>query len=145
MKRNTLIMAGIALVLAFCLHNSHAQTTNAPAPGQPGLVPAPPPGQRPMPQRPHQPRIFINRALNDLRMVKAELQRSQDDFGGHKESALEACDKAMLELEAVMKATPAPQPSPVQNPQSPAGGTLPPPTVRMSPPAAPPATAQPQP
>jgi hypothetical protein len=58
------------------------------------------------------------RALNDLRMVKAELQRSQDDFGGHKDSALEACDKAMQELEAVMKAAP-PQPSPVQNPQTP--------------------------
>jgi hypothetical protein len=81
------------------------------------------------------------RALNDLRMVKAELQRSQDDFGGHKDSALEACDKAMLELEAVMKASQ--QTSPQPNPQLPGGGTPPPPSVRMAPPAAAPTPAAP--
>jgi hypothetical protein len=84
------------------------------------------------------------RALNDLRMVKTELQRSQDDFGGHKDSAIEACDKAMLELEAVMKASP-PLPSPVQNPQLPTGAVPPPPSAPAAPPApvAPPAQPQP--
>ena len=142
MKRQTLIVAGIALVLAFCLNNTQAQTTNnAPAPGPAGLVPAPPPGQRP-PPRPRPPHLFITRALSDLRMVKAELQRSQDDFGGHKNYALEACDKAALELEAVMKTLPAP-PSPQRVPQPP-GGTAPPPSsVPVPPPTAPSAPAAP--
>jgi hypothetical protein len=142
MKSKTLFMAGIALVLALCLNNSQAQTTNAPAPGPAGLAPAPPPGQRP-PPRARQPRIFITRALNDLRMVKADLERSQDDFGGHKDSAIEACQKAMDELQAVMKASP-PQPAPQPNAQPPGAGAPPPPSLRMTPPAGtPPAGAPP--
>jgi hypothetical protein len=82
------------------------------------------------------------RTMNDLRMVKADLQRSQDDFGGHKNSAIEACEKAMQELDAVMKAIP-PQPSPQQNPQAPGGATSPLANPRAPQPAVPPASGAP--
>jgi hypothetical protein len=120
MKTKTLIVAGIGLVLAFRLQSLHAQTTNTTPPGPAPLLVAPPPGTRPPLPRNRQPRPFMARALNDLRAVKVELQHSQEDFGGHKNSAIEACDKAMLELQAVMKFS-TPQPSPIQSPQAPAG------------------------
>jgi len=63
-----------------------------------------------MPPRARQPRMVVQRTMNDLRMLKTELQRSQDDFGGHKSSAIEACDKATEELDALLKAMPLPTP-----------------------------------
>jgi hypothetical protein len=147
MKRKNLIAAGIVLVLALCLGQSQAQTTNVPAPGPVPVNPVPPPGPRPPQFRPRQPHPFIMRAMNDLRMVKADLQRSQDDFGGHKNSAIEACEKAMQELDAVLKATPPP--SPQQNPPPPNGATSPLANPRAPQSAVPPPSgappAQPQP
>lgn len=87
---------------------------------------------------PRQPRPFIMRTLNDLRMVKAELTRSQEDFGGHKASAIDACDKATAELEAVLKTLPPPQRPMQHNPNGapPPTGVLPtPPTGTPPPPA----------
>jgi hypothetical protein len=174
MKKNMLVAAGIALVLAFSLNTSRAQN-DAPPPGpapatnQP-LAPAnafqnglnhfaadnpnqPPPGafpagsnqpqmQRLPPPRFRQPRTIYARTLSDLRAVKIELQHSPDDLGGHKDSAIEACDKAILELTAVMKALPPP-PSP-QRPMPPPGGPLPSPAApQVAPPATPPAAAAP--
>jgi hypothetical protein len=141
MKRITLILAGIGLVLAFCVNNSPAQVANVPAPAPAPSAPVPPPGDKMRPMRPRQPRLFITRAMNDLRMVKTELQRSQDDFGGHKDSAIEACDKAMQELQEVLKASPPP-PSPQQPP--PAAGAPQPPPLRTAPPAAGTPQGQPQ-
>jgi hypothetical protein len=88
-----------------------------------------------MPPRPRQPRIFVQRAVADLRQVKMVLQNSQEDFGGHKESAIEACDKALAELEAVMKAIP--QPTPPQRPAPPPAVSNPP-SAAPAQPAAPP-------
>jgi hypothetical protein len=56
--------------------------------------------------------MFVIRAQADLKQVKMALQGSQDDFGGHKESAIAACEKALEELDAVMKAMPQPTPPP---------------------------------
>ena len=64
----------------------------------------------PLPPRARQPRMFVQRALGDLKQVKMALQGSQEDYGGHKESAIAACDKALEELDAVMKAMPQPTP-----------------------------------
>jgi hypothetical protein len=139
MKRKILIMAGIGLMLAFSQNNSQAQTTNVPVVGPAPIAPSPlPPGQRFPGPRTRQPRVFIPRVLNDLRMMKAQLQRSQDDFGGHKDSAIEACDKALLELDAVLKASP-PLPSPQQTGQPLPGGTVPPPLPLRVAPSVPPA------
>jgi hypothetical protein len=167
MKRNMIVAAGIALVLAFSPNNSRAQN-DAPAPGPalatnqsvqpanlnqpnanraapdnanqaPGPGPAgpnPPQFQRMPPPRFRQPRPVYSRAVSDLRAVKMELQRAQGDLGGHKDSAIEACDKAMQELLAVMKALP-PLPSP-ERPQQPPPGATP---LPAAPQAAPPATA----
>jgi hypothetical protein len=54
--------------------------------------------------------MFVQRALADLKQVKMSLQGAQEDFGGHKDSAIAACDKALEELDAVLKAMPAPIP-----------------------------------
>jgi len=151
MKTKTLIAAGIGLVLGFCVNNSQGQVTNAPGPG-PNQLPVGPgpgvPGQRMPPTRPRSPRLFVSRALNDLRVVKAELQRSQEDYGGHKDSAIAACEKAMDELDAVMKTLPVPV-SP-QRMSPPPGGPTPPPSVQqpVPPPAGqpvPPPSGQPAP
>jgi len=133
MKTNNLIVAGITLVLAFCLNNSQAQTTNAPAPGPAPGAPMPvQPGQRFPSPKMNQPRQFIMRTLSDLRNVKIQLQRSQDDYGGHKDPAIEACDKAMLELDAILKTLP-PLPSPRQAPQPGAGAAPQPAPLRIAP------------
>jgi hypothetical protein len=73
-------------------------------------------------------------------MVKTELSRSQDDFGGHKDSALAACDKAMEELQAVIKAMPAPI-----TPQHPGPGPGGAPAPASQPPASAPASTTPTP
>jgi hypothetical protein len=81
----------------------------------------------------------------DLKQVKLALQGAQEDFGGHKDSAIAACDKALEELDAVMKTMPAPAPpqrlgqppgSSFQNNLTPlpSGGPAP----KPAPPAAPP-------
>src|ERR1700733_16139740 len=113
MKRNMIMAAGTALVLALSLNNSQAQNdapAPAPVPAAPSVQPvAPVPGQppslgpRPMPPRMRQPRMAVQMALRDLRQVKMVLQGSQEDFGGHKDTAIEACDKATAELEEIMK------------------------------------------
>jgi hypothetical protein len=103
----------------------------------------------PMP-RARQPRFAVQAALRDLQQVKTTLQNSQDDFGGHRDAALAACDKAVEELTAVMKAMPAPTPPPQRAGVRP-GGAFPggPPTVisggTNAPPAAPNQAPPPQP
>jgi hypothetical protein len=154
MKRNMLVAAGVALVLAFSLNNSWSQN-DPPAPEvaqatAPSPAPAPAfqnnPGsnqfQRMPPPRFRQGRPAFARTLSDLRMMKTELQHLQGDFGGHKESAIEACDKAMQELAAVMKSLPPP-PSPQRPIQPPSGATPPPPESAPPAPAAPPPPPQP--
>ena len=134
MKKNMLIAAGIAMVLAFSLDNSQAQTNAAPAP--PAMMPAPPPGPgaRP-PARFRQPQPIFARAISDLRMAKMQLQRSTNDFEGHKDSAIQACDKAMEELQAVMKVAIAEQQKAQPPPQEQAPAQPPAAPVTPAPPA----------
>jgi len=114
MNRNTMIAAGTALLLAFFTNNSQGQNAapaSAPtlAPAQPLAPNQPLPAMRQMPRPIPPPRSVVSRTLLDLRQMKAMLEASKEDFGGHKASALEAVEKARLECEAVMKAMPAPQ------------------------------------
>jgi hypothetical protein len=38
-----------------------------------------------------------------LRRIKMQLENSKEDYDGHRQSAIDACDKAAQELEAVQK------------------------------------------
>jgi len=131
------VAAGIALILAFSLDNSQAQSNAVPAP--PSTTPAPPmkPGPR-QPPRFRQPQPVLSRAVSDLRMVKMQLQRSTNDFEGHRDAAIQACDKASEELEAIIKIAIAEQ----QKEQPSQAGQ--PPLQPSAPPAAPPPSAPPQ-
>ena len=42
-------------------------------------------------------------AIMALNRAKLQLQHSKDDFGGHQQSAIDACDKAIKELEVVIR------------------------------------------
>jgi hypothetical protein len=48
--------------------------------------------------------MMYRQAVMILKRAKADLERSTDDFDGHRQSAMEACDKAVAELEAVQTA-----------------------------------------
>jgi len=152
-NRIILLAAGAALVLAFWPGALRAQNTENPPPtGQPPTN-APPARRSMMPPRPgHQPpQMVYRRTMIELQMAKRELEHSEDDLGGHKQTALEACDKAMQELEAVLKAMP-PGPSPMRG-MPPPGGTPPgmaapqqanpPPSSSPPPGGAPPPAGQP--
>ena len=67
-----------------------------------------------------------------LQQAKTELERSTNDFEGHRDSAVAACDKAMTELQAVVKIAGPGMPMPRPQPPMPTPMQAPPP-----PPAAP--------
>ncbi len=157
MKKNTLLAAGTALILAVCANVAFAQDVPAPSPvptPTPAPAPAPSPAVPPM-RRPIGPmgarplRMSVPMAVRSLQDVKRGLQAAQDDLSGHKQSAIDACDKALEELQAIMKVLPAPQPPP-QRPgmMPPAGGTAPgapaPATPQTPPPAGTPQPPAPQ-
>jgi hypothetical protein len=77
-------------------------------------------------------------------MAKMQLQRSTNDFEGHKDSAIQACDKAMEELQAVMKVAIAEEQKAQTPPQGQAPGQPPAATQAPAPPAPAP-QSQPQP
>jgi len=87
--------------------------------------------------------MMCQRAVFDLQRAKAELQRSTNDFEGHRESAITACDTALVELQAVMKSA-GPQQPMMQRPQMPAPPPQqsPPPVPMPSPTPVPPPPAQ---
>ncbi|MGO8698003.1 MAG: hypothetical protein ACLQVY_09835 [Limisphaerales bacterium] len=145
MKRKMMTLAGLACAgaLALSWDNLRAQSDpTAPATPAPA-APATPPNQ-PSPTTPETPRqlnppprprgrpgLTYQRTLYSLQQTKLELQQATNDFDGHRTLALDACDKAITELEAVMKAAgippiqamrrqpPRPQPAP-QQPAAPA-------------------------
>lgn len=143
MKKNILTFGAIALVGfgLFALTDLRAQdqTTAPAAPAAPAAPPArqlPPPGGRSMP--PHGRAIGLyHQSIRMLTMVKSELERSKDDYNGHRQSALDACTKALAELQAVQEAALAEMPKPNQNP--PNGGAQPAPSPNPS--SIPPASA----
>jgi hypothetical protein len=78
--------------------------------------------------------MTFQRAVTSLQQAKNELQHSTNEFAGHRDSAVEACDKAIVELQEVIKVagpqqpfmprpqppvTPRPQPTPL-SPSAPA-------------------------
>jgi hypothetical protein len=52
-------------------------------------------------------RFVLQNTIRDLQRVKADLQNAKEDYDGHRDTAIAACDKALEELQAVMKAMPA--------------------------------------
>jgi hypothetical protein len=123
MKQNLLL---ITVILMECLFLSdidiHAQTnTNVQAADtwvtapnwQPGVTNRFP-GFRSTPQ--HQ---SFRAAVMALRRAKLELQHSKDTFNGHQQTAIDACDKAIQELEIVARPRAVnPSFSPQSTPQS---------------------------
>ncbi len=106
MKKNILLLAAIALMGTMTLALNELRAQNAPpspgAPTSPGFTPGPGQGRPGMPPGFRgRPGGRYGQTIMFLRMSKAELERSTDDFDGHRQSAIEAVDKAMQELQAV--------------------------------------------
>jgi hypothetical protein len=103
MKKNTLLLTIIAAasLLVFVSPDARSQDTptTTPAPAvrvpQPGQRPVMPPGFRTRAGGRYQQTIMF------LKMSKAELEHATEDFDGHRQSAIDACDKALAELQAV--------------------------------------------
>jgi uncharacterized membrane protein len=101
MKKNVAILFGIAaLALALALT---AATPAAPNGAAAKAVPAAnstPAATTALPPEPHP---HIRAALHELRETQVELKRAAHDFGGHREEALEAVDRAIRQLEICLK------------------------------------------
>jgi hypothetical protein len=152
MKRTSLVVAGIAGagVLLLWPSSSCAQTNAAPTPQ---IIAVPAPGQPPGPEGPQavrRPRIqglpMASRAIMELNQVKAQMEGSTNDFGGHRESCIAACDKAIEELSAVITASggrpPRPFVRPVR-PLPPGAPAQPTPVQQTTPPYQPPPPLKP--
>src|SRR5580700_9993119 len=119
-KRLALILSGVAAagVLSLALPSGIAQQSNPPtgippAPGTPGLPPSVSAPQ-PIPGRPAPPQpgglppgfgqrrgmpanMMIRNAISALERAKRDLTNAPTDYEGHRQPALEACDKAIFE------------------------------------------------
>ena len=97
MKRYLTVLASTAALVGALftgLTFAHAQTTN----------PVAPPAGAGLPQSatiPRQSAIF--RAIKALESAKLELANSGHNFGGHKDDALQACDKAITQLQLALE------------------------------------------
>jgi exonuclease VII small subunit len=113
MKKNACLIVAIALVGTVALTLNTLRAQEAPPPGGPPPAQMPPPGQMPPPNmrpggppgglRGRPPGSSYRQAVQVLRRVKMDLERSKDDYNGHRQSAMDACDKAMQELQAVQE------------------------------------------
>jgi len=134
-------LAGLACAgaLALSWNNLRAQSASAvpatsapavPAAAQNQTAPTPPPATPPRPRG--RPGAIYQRTLFSLQQTKSELQKATNDFDGHRTLALDACEKAISELEAVMKSAGIP---PIQSMQRPPqrAQPLPPPTAAPAP------------
>lgn len=133
-----LAIAGFAILFN---QNAPAQTNAAPPPASPQPPSGYPAPQPPMgypgqpPGRFRGPGAFLyQRAINDLTMVKREMLRAPDDLGGHRDSAVAACDKALEELHAVQAIVQArpPRRPPMAPPMAPPSAPAPPPATPPS-------------
>lgn len=61
----------------------------------------PPPAAKPAAAHEHHPEI--RRAIHALGLAKADLQKADHDFGGHRVAALKACDEAIAQLKLALQ------------------------------------------
>ena len=96
------LLALASLLLAFTfIATAPAASTNANVPATPAAS-----AQPAMPEaaaNPAEPHPQIRVALGALRRAKEHLQHAAHDFGGHRDEALEATDKAIAQLEICLK------------------------------------------
>jgi len=133
MKKNLLMIVAVALVGAATLTLNPLRAQNDAAQSLPPAVQNnPTPGPRPLPSPGARVRPGSNyrQVIMILKRTKMDLQRATDDYDGHRQSALDACDKAVQELEAVQTSiqakaaaaaaaaqqAPAPAPAPTPTP-----------------------------
>ena len=113
MKKNIPFLAAMLVVGAITFAVSSLRAQTQPAPVTPPAQQAPPPNFHPMPPRGRMIGLY-RQSVRMLTMAKADLQRSKDDFNGHRQSALDACTKAIQELEAVQAAISAKDAKPAE-------------------------------
>jgi hypothetical protein len=113
MKKKILLLSFAFLVcLSAVTYSVRAQTEPTPTPPTttPGI-----PGTTPM----HRRHPAIRAAIRALERAKAEMLAAADDYGGHKEDAITACDTAISQLKLALQyasqagaSSPAPTPTP---------------------------------
>jgi hypothetical protein len=97
MKRNlTVLLTTGALIGALSAGLAFAGTPHTIAMAPPAAAPAPQPRSVAQPSA-------IYRAIKALQAAKLELEHSGNNFGGHKQAALKACDQAIKQLELAMQ------------------------------------------
>jgi hypothetical protein len=98
MKKNSLFIAAAVLagVLVFGQTNLPAQN-QTPLGAPPGVQTAPPGAMRPRPRG----SLSYRGVILNLKRAKDQLERDTNDYDGHRQAAIDACDKAMEELQAV--------------------------------------------
>jgi uncharacterized membrane protein len=101
MKKKVAVLFGLtvlALVLALT-----GTTPAAPHGAAAKAVPAASASSAATEALPPEPHPHIRAALHELHEAQGELKRAAHDFGGHREEALEAVDKAIHQLEVCLK------------------------------------------
>jgi hypothetical protein len=94
-KKLMFILAGMVVVvaLAFAVPTVFAQ---------PAATPAAPAAPQP-PAIPQVRHPAIRHAIVALKAAKADLERADHDFGGHRKAALDECDKAIAQLQEALQ------------------------------------------
>jgi len=97
MKRNlTVLLTTGALIGALSAGLAFAGPPNTVSAPSTPAVGAPRPGSVPQ-------QSAVYRAVKALESAKLELQQPGNNFGGHKEAALKACDQAIKQLELALE------------------------------------------
>lgn len=101
MKKKVAILFGlIALALVLALTGTAPAAPHSTAAKAIPAASASPAATEALPPEPHP---HIRAALHELRETQAELKKAAHDFGGHREEALEAVDRAIHQLEICLK------------------------------------------
>ncbi|HEY6350617.1 MAG TPA: hypothetical protein VI636_14525 [Candidatus Angelobacter sp.] len=100
MRRNLLKKLCAAMLLLSVVTITPAISPAAPAPKPAAAATAP---QREDEGRGRERHPHIRAAIRELREAKHELQVADHDFGGHRDEAMEACDKAIHQLEQALQ------------------------------------------
>ena len=100
MRENLLKKFCAAMLLLSVITITPAISPAAPAPKPAAAATAP---QREDEGRGKERHPHIRAAIRELREAKHELQTADRDFGGHRDEAVEACDKAIHQLEQALQ------------------------------------------